>query len=61
MLMELHMHQGIQRGGTKLSVCIVSRMHEDLAIEASVDELDKMEAKFTAIVKERVSADPELK
>lgn len=55
------MHQGIQRGGTKLSVCIVSRMHEDLAIEASVDELDKMEEKFTAIVKERVSADPELK
>ena len=36
-------------------------MHEDLAIEGSVDELNKMEEKFTAIVKERASADPELK
>ena len=38
-----------------------SRMHEDLDIEASVDELNDLEEKFANIVKERVAANPELK
>jgi len=37
------------------------RMHEDLDIEASVDELNGLEEKFANIVKERVAANPELK
>ena len=37
------------------------RMHEDLDMEASVDELNALEEKFANIVKERVAANPELK
>ena len=36
-------------------------MHEDLDMEASVDELNGLEEKFVNIVKERVAANPELK
>ena len=36
-------------------------MHEDLDMEASVDELNGLEEKFAKIVKERVAANPELK
>ena len=38
-----------------------SRMHEDLDMEASVDELNALEEKFANIVKERVASNPELK
>ena len=36
-------------------------MHEDLDMEASVEELNALEEKFTNIVKERVAGNPELK
>ena len=36
-------------------------MHEDLSLEASVDELDKLEKEYTAIVKDRAAAEPELR
>ena len=36
-------------------------MHEDLDMEASVEELNTLEEKFTNIVKERVAGNPELK
>jgi hypothetical protein len=36
-------------------------MHEDLALDASVAELETLEKEFTAIVKERVAVEPELK
>ena len=38
-----------------------TRMHEDLDMEASVEELNALEEKFTDIVKERVAGNPELK
>ena len=36
-------------------------MHEDLDMEASLEELNALEEKFTNIVKERVAGNPELK
>ena len=36
-------------------------MHEDLDMDASVEELNALEEKFANIVKERVAGNPELK
>lgn len=38
-----------------------TRMHEDLSLEASVSELDKLEREFAAIIKDRAAAEPELR
>ena len=40
---------------------MLHRMHEDLSLEASVSELDKLEKEFAAIIKDRAATEPELK
>ena len=68
--MGSHMHQDIQPGSLqrervyytlKVIHIMLHRMHEDLSLEASVSELDKLEKEFAAIVKDRAAAEPELR